>query len=338
MKKVLFYTTVNIADILVQKYYQIDFDIIKKNGYEFEISQNFFDLFKWWKYDILFVYFYTYGFFWALIARCVGRKVIFTGGIDSLDRKSEIRKRFIIQKIFFWLCYQVASKCIIVSDNDWANIKKEYNGRLKKKLIKSYHVVDTDAYGELNKYRSNFFTTICWQGVDLNVFRKGIIEALHLFAYLVKQQEFADYKFKIVGRKGSATPLIEDEVSRLGLENNVEILGEVTEEEKISILKNARYYFQLSSYEGFGLAVLEAEVAGAIIIHSGRGGLKYVVGDFGITVDRNNIDKECQRVYKELLSFDTRKIEQAYQRVLTDFCYESRVKKFGECFASVLNN
>ena len=49
MKKVLFYTTVNIADILVQKYYQIDFDIIKKNGYEFEISQNFFDLFKWWK-------------------------------------------------------------------------------------------------------------------------------------------------------------------------------------------------------------------------------------------------------------------------------------------------
>ena len=53
----------------------------------------------------------------------------------------------------------------------------------------------------------------------------------------------------------------------------MELKGEVSEEDKINLLKRSKYYFQLSLYEGFGLAALEALCADNILIHSGKGGL-----------------------------------------------------------------
>ena len=51
MKKVLFYTNGNIADILVQKYYQIDFDIIKKNAKTKKFYAITIALFVYWRFQ-----------------------------------------------------------------------------------------------------------------------------------------------------------------------------------------------------------------------------------------------------------------------------------------------
>ena len=140
-KKVLFYSS-KLEDIKVQQFYQIDFNIIRESGYDLTITDKRVELLKFWKYDILFEYFYTWGFFKAIPFWLSGKKVFFTGGIDSLDKNTTSFKRHLIQKIFFMLCYVMSTKCIIVSDNDMENIKKIYKGHFLKKLEMSYHTIE----------------------------------------------------------------------------------------------------------------------------------------------------------------------------------------------------
>ena len=332
MQKVLFYTC-DIGSTNAQKFCQIDFDIIRENGYELIVSDKRQELFKFWKYDIFFGYFFTWNFFRALPLALCGKKVFLTGGIDSLDKKSSSPKSYLFQKVFFFLCYVISTKCIIVSDNDWENIERIYHGRLKKKLVKSYHVIDVDKFLSNDfKNRKKRFVTICWQGALRNIQRKGIVNSLKLFKYLIEKDEFRDYHYLIAGRKGIATDYLETVIREMGLKERVKLTGEISEDEKIELLKNSKYYFQLSSYEGFGLAALEAEAAGDIVIHSNNGGLKNVVGKYGVIVDCNHIDEQLDIIYKDILEFDCKIIEEAQKWVKSAFAYNRRKNEFAQLF------
>ena len=332
-KRVLFYCS-SPENVKVQKFYQIDFDIIRKNGNQLVLTSNRWDLFKWWKYDALFVYFYTWGAFTSFIARLGFRKVYFTGGIDALNRETTTYRRFLTQKIFFLICYFLSTKCIIVSDNDWHNIEKEYYGLLKKKLVKSYHVIDVEKFYDSSRERNCTFITICWQGAEINVQRKGVDKSLLLFSYLRHKKEFAKSHYIIVGRKGAGTPYIERIIKELNLEDSVSLLGEVSEEKKIDLMKSAKYYFQLSKYEGFGLAALEALAAGNIVIHTNTGGLKYVVGSSGIIISENMTDGSLEVFYKNLLTFDYNEVIKGQDRIRRDFTYKKRLYDFAKIMMS----
>lgn len=328
-KRVLFYCS-SPENVKVQKFYQIDFDIIRKNGNQLVLTSNRWDLFKWWKYDALFVYFYTWGAFTSFIARLGFRKVYFTGGIDALNRETTTYRRFLTQKIFFFICYFLSTKCIIVSDNDWHNIKKEYYGLLKKKLVKSYHVIDIEKFYDSSRERNTNFITICWQGAEINVQRKGVDSSLFLFSYLKNKQEFAKSRYTIIGKKGAGTSYIERLIKDLHLEDCVNLLGEVSEEQKINLMKSSQYYFQLSKYEGFGLAALEALAAGNIVIHTNTGGLKYVIGNNGIIVSENMTDGSLEAFYKNLLAFDYNEVIKGQDRIKHDFAYNKRLDDFSK--------
>lgn len=330
--KVLFYAK-NLENIKIQQFYQIDFRIIRENGYELVVTDKWIELLKVWKYDILFLYFYTWSFARGLAFYLTGKKIFLTGGIDALNRETTNSKEFKKQKMLFWLCYHIATKCIIVSDTDWNNIIEEFSGKLVKKLVKSYHTIDSERFKSDINSKENIFVSICWQGSDGNVLRKGIDKSLILFKYISAQKEFSDYKYYIIGKPGPGTPFLKKMISDSELDDKVILTGAVSEDDKVAFLKKAKYYFQLSFYEGFGLAALEAEAANDIILHSGKGGLKYVVGDNGILVDRDNIDSECQRVYNELIHFDNGKLEKALTRVNTEFKYETRKEQFAHIFS-----
>lgn len=332
-KKVLFYTSC-LDDINIQQFYQIDFDIIRDNGYDLTITDKRIELFKFWKYDILFEYFYTWGFFKGIPFWLGRKKIFFTGGIDSLNKNTTSLKRYLIQKVFFVLCYVLSTKCIIVSDNDMENIKKIYKGHFLKKLELSYHTIDVNKFlCDLNT-KENLFLTICWQGNELNIERKGVDKALLVYKYLVTKKEFSNSKFIIVGKSGPATPILQQMINDYGLSQNVFLVGAVSEEDKVNYLKKSKYYFQLSYYEGFGLAALEAKAAGNIIIHSGKGGLKYVVGNDGILVNRDNIENECEYIYKQLIDYDPQKIHHALDQVRIKYQYDFRRQRFSEIFSS----
>lgn len=299
MKKyrVLFYSSVKSVDLFkIQRFYQIDIKILQDLGYDVIVTNRISDSLKYWKYDILFSYFYRFSFFPSLIAKCFAKRTYFTGGIDDLDESFASSKRYFIQKLFFKLCYWVSDSCIIVSYSDAANISKFF--KYKKKLSFSEHAIDVGAFSS-NITKEPIFTTIVWMGEEDNVKRKGVDTSLLVFSRLKHFDRYKNYKFVIIGRKGDGSDFIETLIDKYQLNDSVILTGEVSEEEKIAMLKQSEYYFQLSLYEGFGLSSLEALCAGCVVIHSGKGGLANPAYAEQILF---NIDNDFDSEYEKLLN------------------------------------
>jgi len=81
-------------------------------------------------------------------------------------------------------------------------------------------------------------------------------------------------------------------VRELGLESRVKLIGEVTEEEKRSILQEAWVYVATSMKEGFGICVLEAQAYGVPVVAYNVHGLSESVknGCSGLLVSDCDID------------------------------------------------
>lgn len=99
-----------------------------------------------WKYDIAFIYFYRYGLIAALFAKLFGKKVLFTGGIDALDKNVATPRQRYIQKILFKLCNLFSDTSILVSQTDQSNVKDIYGGKLPSNCALSFHVIDFDSF------------------------------------------------------------------------------------------------------------------------------------------------------------------------------------------------
>lgn len=93
----------------------------------------------------------------------------------------------------------------------------------------------------------------------------------------------------IVGRPRSDAPLrfppLEPEIARLGIENEVRLLGWVPEDDKPLLYAAAALFAFPSLYEGFGLDPLEALACGTPVVCSNRTSLPEVVGNAGLLVD-----------------------------------------------------
>lgn len=314
MKTILFYSSVKDKSLFqTQKFYQIDIHILEDLGYNVTLSNKIFDAFKFWKYDIVFGYFFRYSFFVVLIAKLFGKKSYLTGGIDALDIELVGEKEYKKQRLFFKLCYWVATKCIIVSSEDLKHVE-EIVHKDKPSIVYSEHTIETSSFigGPTVEKKEHNFVTIGWQGTNGNVKRKGIDKAVALFAYLKNKEEFKDSKMYILGRNGEGTPMIIKQIKDLQLDKDILIVGEVSEDEKIAYLKKNRFYFQLSQYEGFGIAALEGLVAGSVVIHSGKGGLKNPIYKDHVLVNIDSLDeKECERVYYQIMNLDYKKITES---------------------------
>ncbi len=328
-KKVLFYSSVNDKKLFnTQYFYKTDIMLLKKLGYHVKTSNKISDFIYFWKYDIAFIYFYKYGFFAALIARLFLKKVYFTGGIDDLEKDNTTLKRYFLQVLFFRLCYFLSNKCIIVSNADKNNILKIYKRKKLKKLEFSFHAIDVEKYfNDINAVRKNNFITISWLGNKSNVIRKGVDRSIFLFKYLTENyKDFKNSKLIIVGVKGEGSDLLEQLIQKLKITNKVIFTGEIEEDKKITLLKNNRYYFQLSTYEGFGIAALEALAAGNIVIHSGKGGLNDSISKYGILININeDLSKQADDVVANINNFNYNILEDARIYISKNFSLEKRM-------------
>ncbi len=326
-KRVFFYSSCKTMDLFkIQQFYVIDISILEKMGFVVTPTNRIRDFFKFWQYDYGFYYFYKKSFFAALIAKVFFKKNYFTGGID--DFVSSNRKEFLRQKIFFLLSYIVSNKCILVSESDSNNIRKIYHNRLKKKLFFSFHGIDLNncICNEAEyKNKENIFTTIVWQGVKSNVIRKGVDKALKIYSELKRFDEFANSSFYIMGKCGEGTQYLKELCNEYNITSSVVFTDEVTELEKINLLKRSKFYFQLSIYEGFGVAALEALAAKNIVLHSGKGGLQDVIGNDGVYISDN---QKIESIKKMIEDYDTAILKQAEKRILLNFSIEKRQKDF----------
>jgi len=108
----------------------------------------------------------------------------------------------------------------------------------------------------------------------LDIFHKGIDTLLHAVALLARQRP--SIELRIAGR-GSSADKIAAMISELGLEENVKLLGAVSDADRDDLLATAAVQLMPSRFEGFGLAAAEAMAAGVPLIAASVGSLPEVV-------------------------------------------------------------
>lgn len=335
-KQILFYASVRDKSLFqIQRFYAIDILLLENLGYRVYLTNKLWPFLQIWKYNSAFIYFYKYGFFAGVVARIFFKKVFFTGGIDELERSVNTKKKYFLQVLFFRLCYFVANQCIIVSRADWDNIQNIYKGRLSRKLFLSQHTIEVCQFDTSIESKENLCSMIGWMGVKDNVVRKGMDTALKLFAFLVNQSEFLNYKLIIIGETGEGAEYLKSLCCDLKIEKYVKFTGAITEVDKINILKRSKIYFQLSIYEGFGIAALEALAARNIVIHSGNGGLKDTIRDYGIKVDLEKREEDWFiSAYQQLCKYDYLKFDTLSEYLNENFSNASRQKDFSKILES----
>lgn len=98
--------------------------------------------------------------------------------------------------------------------------------------------------------------------------RKNLIESLEIMRTL---RDKIDFQFLIMGYGPMFTPL-EEKIRELGLDQNVRLMGNVSDEVKFQVLDLSDIYISTALHEGFGLVFLEAMACGLPIISYNRGG------------------------------------------------------------------
>lgn len=337
MKRVLFYSSVKTKKMFsIQSYYRNDIQILRDLGFKVLLSNSVFDYMRFWKYDIGFFYFYRYSAVGALFSKLFRKKNVFTGGIDYLEPSFATPNQCRLQKIFFKICNVLSDANIIVSTTDYENIKKIYNGKIPRKCSISFHVIDWEKFKYTGESKQKVVTTIAWMVNRDNVYRKGVDKTIKAFSIFKKK--FPEYRLIIAGPPGEGSKEVVALISQLNLEDAVEYRGTISEEEKVNLLKHSLIYSQLSIYEGFGIAAIEALAAGCILVHSGKGGLKDAVGNNGYVVnigDENEIVEAYVKVASNIL--DLENIRNKGMKYAEDhFTYNKRFDDFRKIFDKII--
>jgi glycosyltransferase involved in cell wall biosynthesis len=89
----------------------------------------------------------------------------------------------------------------------------------------------------------------------------------------------------LCGESGAFEPYLRDEIAELGLEGKVVLAGYVKERDLPALYSGAAAFICVSTYEGFGLPLLEAMACGTPVVASNTSSIPEVVGDAGLLVD-----------------------------------------------------
>lgn len=330
-KKILFYSSVkNIKLFDIQRFYSVDIKLLENLGYDVIKTNKISCFFKFWKYDISFLYFYRWSLFPAIISKFFSKNIYFTGGIDHLEEKITTRREYLIQVWLFKLCYLLSKTCIIVSKSDLKNIKKIYNGKQPLKIYLSFHTINFKKYYlEDLSDKNNNFSTIAWMESVDNIKRKGIDKSLIIFQKLINNIEFSDSKFYIIGKEGKGSDYLKKLCKSLKISNKVVFTGSISEKQKISILKKNKYYFQLSTFEGFGIAAIEALASKNIVIHSGNGGLNETMRNFGVKINiETNFDQYIDDVLHLLVHYHSNLLFKSSHHIKDNYSNKTRENDF----------
>jgi len=123
--------------------------------------------------------------------------------------------------------------------------------------------------------------------------RKNLITLIDAYAEL-KLKKQVKHQLVIAGRHGQGTELLIDKVNKYGLVEDVVFPGVIPENDLPSLLSGAKLFIYVSSFEGFGLPILEAMACGVPVITSNTTSLPEVAGDAALMIipgDRKALSK-----------------------------------------------
>jgi glycosyltransferase involved in cell wall biosynthesis len=123
-----------------------------------------------------------------------------------------------------------------------------------------------------------------------------------LEAFKISKREIPLLKLVLIGAPDNDFSNIIGTVQRLGLDTEVSILNYMEQNEKLVILKNSSIFCFISSYEGFGIPILEAQAAGVPVIVNNISSLPEVGGDGVFLVSSSNLVEETAKAIEKLMT------------------------------------
>jgi len=325
MAKIVFYCHEEKSMIETFEYYKQDIDALKSLNHKVLICTKYSEIPL--KYDLMFVWWWTYALYPVLLSRFLNKPCIITGtynfrfpedfsGIDYF-------KRPIWQRILIKMATKLTSLNLFVSRLELTGCSQYF----KLANARYYpHIIHDDYLKGSNSVQEKSLFNLAWSGKQ-NLVRKGIPELLD--AVRILKDEGVEVKLNLAGMQGDGINFLMSMIEELNIENEVNYLGELSREDKITFLRSSEIYVQPSHYEGFGVAIAEAMGCGACVLVCDVGAVKEVVDECGYYVARGS-SIELAKAIKELLSNDTFRSElqqKAYDRVSSFFSSDKKIDR-----------
>ncbi|OYU33426.1 glycosyltransferase [Novosphingobium sp. PASSN1] len=233
-------------------------------------------------YDAVISYFYSYSAIVAMLARLRGKRAVIVGGAEQILREmAPSTWRYLIRMFRFFLTLFWCSKILAASSSDLEKMRRVAFFKRSAIGLSFHGTVASSRLDQADFRRARpraSMVTICGMDTESNLVRKGVLRAIKLLANTREIEPNAH--LLIVGRDAFGD-LARDYAKELECEDAVTLKGFVSDEAKYDLLRNTRYYLQLSDYEGFGVGALEALALGCEVIHSNVGGLRDTIAHFG---------------------------------------------------------
>jgi glycosyltransferase involved in cell wall biosynthesis len=142
------------------------------------------------------------------------------------------------------------------------------------------------------------------------------------------------YKYNLI-LAGKVMNLSAASIALLKNSTNVNYLGPVTDDEKISLICNAKAMIYVSLFEGFGIPILEAFAHGVPVITSSTSSMPEVAGGAALLVDPNSTESisnaisqlvESPNLAQELIALGNKRVEDFTWQESANTIYEQLVR------------
>lgn len=193
---------------------------------------------------------------------------------------------------------QISDKVVTVSEFSKKDIAEIANIDLSR-IDVIYNFIPEIKYSR-NNLSKPYFVTVCTIEPGKNI--DNMIIGFNKFIH--NNNDFAHYKYKIVGQFGWNYDSIILLIKTLGLEDKIELTGYLSDTDKNEIIQNCLGMIYLSKYEGFGIPPLEAMYFDKVSIVSNTSSLPEVVGAAGIIQDPDDTELLANNLKRLIINSD----------------------------------
>lgn len=277
MRVLLFVRTSDRRVIDIVGFYRDDLRALRDLGLRVDVVTRVRDLPRQPRPDLVYVWWFGFGFFAVLWARLLGVPVLLTGTVHGPDggglESWPWHKRLLMKAAL-----RLATRCLFISRADFDRLA----GTPAHAPAITYCAVDLQAHRPRAAPTAPFVLSISHLTSE-NVRRKMVLESLEAFA--VFHRSHPEYRFVVVGSHGAALELVRAHAQSLGIAGAVDLPGRVSFERKLELLQTATAYLQPSRCEGFGLAILEAAACGCPVVTNREPCIVEINGDAALYGD-----------------------------------------------------
>lgn len=338
---VIYYLPVNPGFIDKWEYYRVDKKMLNdahKRVYIVSNIKDFIITLLKNKIDLVYFWWWHSSAFIVILSRILKIKVIGTGAVHMFDESGspDFYKKNFLFRLLNRITWKLADKILFISESQFRQITSHELVSEPFVLKSSSIYSKEDLYKLSNKksFDSDIqFLTVCWLTRD-QILRKSIDKILKAVSILPKSS-LDKIKIYIVGGNGDGIKYLKKLITDLGLEENVYIEIDVSNDRKVELYKRSDLYIQPSYYEGFGNSVLEAMTFGTPCIVSSKTAQPEVVGKSGYIIN----DISSFAIYEAISDYIKKTPEQRKEMVddvretLVRFhSYETRLKTYISLF------